>query len=91
MSKIDMSKFNLQDIMKNVKAMINPTVIPEDAKKNPIGYRLSELNKIIASLSELHTKQADELARLNLALGELYQTISGKNSEEKNDQEGTSS
>lgn len=76
MTKIpDFSKLNLKGIMDNVKAMIGQNPIPEAAKDDPIGYRLSELSKSVKSLADLHTQEADEIAKLNTMLGELYQNL----------------
>ena len=77
LSKIT-GKFDLQKIIDDVKSVITPPPIPEASKDDPIGYRLSELNKLAKELAETHTKQADSIAKLNVELGELYKEISKK-------------
>lgn len=67
---IDFSK-----IVDNVKSMIVPTAIPEEAKGDPLGYRVVELHKKIKNLIEIHTKMADELARIDADLSAFYQEL----------------
>lgn len=67
------SKFDLQKIIEDVKAMVSPVAIPEANKNDPIAYHLSELNKIAKELAEIHAKQADFIAKMSDNLGALYQ------------------
>jgi len=71
----DLSKLNLKGIVENVKSIIGQTPIPEAAKNNPTGYHLSELSKAIKTLAELHSKEADTIAKIDATLGNLYQSL----------------
>jgi len=68
-------KFDLQKIIGDVKSMINPVVIPEANKDDPLAYCLSELGKVVKELTENHAKQADNIAKVNALLGTLHQEI----------------
>ena len=72
LSKIT-GKFDLQKIINDVKSMISPVPIPEANKSDPVAYYLSELNKLAKDLAEVHTKQADLIAKVSSVLGNLYQ------------------
>ena len=74
LSKIT-GKFDLQKIINDVKSMISPVPIPEANKSDPVAYYLSELNKLAKDLAEVHTKQADLIAKVSNVLGNLYQEI----------------
>jgi len=68
-------KFDLNKIISDVKSIITPPPIPEANKDDPVGYCLSELNKLIKELAENNTKQADSIAKVSTMLGSLYQEI----------------
>lgn len=60
-------------IVENVKSMISTTSIPETSKDDPVGYRLSELSKIVKAIIEAHQSLGTEIAKLETMLGSLYQ------------------
>lgn len=74
LSKIT-SKFDLNKIISDVKSIITPAAIPEANKSDPLGYCLSELNKLIKELADNNTKQADGIAKVNAMLGTLNQEL----------------
>lgn len=74
LSKIT-GKFDLQKIISDVKSMISPVAIPEANKDDPVGYCLSELDKLVKDLADNHTKQADAIAKVSTMLGTLYQEV----------------
>ncbi|MCL5260284.1 MAG: hypothetical protein M1561_01170 [Gammaproteobacteria bacterium] len=68
-------KFDLQEIIKNVKSILGPAPIPEAAKDDPIGFCLTEIGRSLQQIAVLSTKQADEIAKINNLLGTLSQTL----------------
>jgi hypothetical protein len=74
LSKIT-GKFDLNKIINDVKSIITPSPIPEANKDDPVGYYLSELNKLIENLAENNTKQADNIAKASSILGTLQQEL----------------
>lgn len=73
-------KLDLQNIVKNVtsnvKSMITPgTGIPEVNKDDPVSYRLLEIVKALQNLATLQQTQAQELAKLDQAVGALCQNL----------------
>jgi hypothetical protein len=67
------SKLNLQGILKNIQSIISPLPeIPEEAKKDPIAYRLAELTKSIKTLEELNHAVNKEIEKIGAMLGSLY-------------------
>lgn len=69
------SKFDFQKIISDVKSMISPIQIPEANKSDPVGYYLSEINKMLKDLAEHQTKQADIISKISATVGELYQEL----------------
>lgn len=69
------SKFDFQKIINDVKSIISPAPIPEANKDDPVGYHLSEMNKMLKELAEYHTKQADIMSKISATLGALYQAV----------------
>jgi len=71
-----MSKMpDFSKIVENVKSMISSPQIPESAKNDPIGYKLSELSKTLNELVETHKKLGDEIAKLSMMLNSIYQEV----------------
>jgi hypothetical protein len=69
-------KIDLQGIVKNVKSIISPgSEIPQTVSENSLTYKLLEIAKGLKTLVDLHTKQADELARIDGLVGSLYHDI----------------
>lgn len=62
-------------IVENVKSMISTPQIPEDAKGDPIGYRLSELSKTVKVIIETHSALGTEIAKLDAMLSTVYQEL----------------
>jgi hypothetical protein len=62
---------DFQKLMDNVKSMINPGPVPEIAKNDPIGYRLSKVVEAVKTITDNHSKQGEEIAKLNAMLGEM--------------------
>jgi hypothetical protein len=62
---------DFQKLMDNVKSMINPGPVPEIAKDDPIGYRLAKVVEAVKIITDNHSKQGEEIAKLNAMLGEM--------------------
>lgn len=74
LSKIT-DKFDLNKIINDVKSIITPPAIPTASKDDPVGYYLSELNKMVKDLADNNTKQADVIAKVSATLGSLHQEV----------------
>lgn len=72
------NKIDIQNFVKNIKSMITPGMeISEIAKDNNVLIqKLLQVTQGLKNLVELHTKQADEIAKLDNLVGSLYQDIS---------------
>jgi len=67
-----MSKFNLQEIIGNVKTFLGSEVqIPAEMKDNPSGFHLSEITESLKKLQELKAAETKELDKIGAALGSL--------------------
>lgn len=67
------NKIDVQNIVKNVKSIItNKNMIPNSAQAGSVAEQFVDITKCLHTISELHTKQADELAKLDEMIGDLY-------------------
>lgn len=80
-------KFDIGEIVNNVKAFISPVSIPEDSQSNPISYLLGELSKTTKELADLCTKQADAIAKITNMLGALHQEVAANKKTESGGEE----
>jgi hypothetical protein len=69
-------KFDINNIMDNIKSMISPegetpTVDPDDA----IGVKITQVSVIAQELTKEQTESAKKLATMNALLNELYKDI----------------
>ncbi|MFA6409356.1 MAG: hypothetical protein WCW01_04190 [Gammaproteobacteria bacterium] len=66
------SKFNLQEIIGNVKSFLGSEVqIPAEMKDNPTGFHLSEITESLKKLQELKAAETKEIDKIGAALGSL--------------------
>ena len=78
-------KFNLQDIVSNLKTMLGAVNIPEANQDDPLGYLLMELSKSAQELTDIHDRQAEALAKLNSLLGSIHQANALSNKPDQSD------
>jgi hypothetical protein len=69
---VDVLKFDLGSIVKNVHNALDPeSKLPPDQEKNPLGYRASRLAELVKSVKIKHEELADELAKVETNLEEV--------------------
>ncbi len=69
-------KFDLNEIINNVKSMISPdSTVPNVSPDDAIGMKIAELSTMVQQLSNAHAEQAKELAKVNKLLNGLFKDI----------------
>lgn len=69
-------KLDLQNIVDNVKSVINPgSVIPDEGGGDPVLTAFVELHKSIKNVAEIQAQQAKEIARLNNMIAALFNKL----------------
>lgn len=77
------NNLDMQNIVKNVKSIItNKSMVPNSAEAGSMAEKFVVITKCLATVSELHIKQSDELAKLDDLISDLYNHLLNNNNAE---------
>lgn len=69
-------KIDLNNIVKGVKSMINPTALtPDAADDDALGVKLAQISLLVQSVANIQAQQTKEFAKINKLVNELYADI----------------
>ena len=67
---------DINKIVKSVRSVIHPGIeVPESAEKDPIAYRLVEIDKLIKEIAEKHAQLGKDLAKVNNMIIGLFEDL----------------
>ena len=69
-------KIDINNIVKGVKSMINPTALTPDVDADDsLGVKLAQISTLVQSVANIQAQQTKEFAKINKLVNELYNDI----------------